>query len=105
MYKAFFDLGSWYDDAPKQASDGSFEDGAGNKATATRLREAKDLRFKWRTSGSPDETEVDVTFPPRGNGKPGITLMHNRIQTREEADGLRRAWSEAFDRMKAKLEG
>ena len=47
---------------------------------------------------------VDVTFQDKGKGKTGLMLNHHRIQNRPEADGLRAAWSAAFDRLKAMLE-
>lgn len=49
-------------------------------------------------------TLVDVTIADKGKGKTGLTLMHQRIQNRPEADGLRNAWSQAFDRLKLHLE-
>jgi hypothetical protein len=33
-----------------------------------------------------------------------VQVTHDRIQTREEADGLRAGWGEALDRLKAYLE-
>jgi hypothetical protein len=46
---------------------------------------------------------VDVAFAAKGS-KTGITLNHTRIQARDEADGLRAAWTAAFDRLKTALE-
>ncbi len=45
-----------------------------------------------------------VTFADKGKGKTLVTLMHNRIQNRTEADGLRAAWGAAFDKLKQMLE-
>jgi uncharacterized protein YndB with AHSA1/START domain len=103
---AAWTLGSldWFEDSPSLAEDKSIKDSTGNEGIALRVRENKDLRYKWTSGGRPDETQVDVTFAAEG-GKTMLTLTHNRIQTREEADGLRRAWSEAFVRLKALLEG
>ncbi len=70
----------------------------------TRMREGKDIKAKWQTPGGSGESDVDAMFTDKA-GKTGITLNHNRIQTREEADGLRRFWSEALDEIKKKLEG
>jgi uncharacterized protein YndB with AHSA1/START domain len=95
---------SWIGDSASLADDKSFEDANGNKATALRIRENKDLRYRWQTAGSPDETQVEVTIADKGGGKTLITLMHNRIQTREESDGLRRAWGDAFNALKMQLE-
>lgn len=105
VYAAFTgaDLNRWLGDGAVADADGSVSDSNGNKGTATRVRPDKDLRYKWQTAGVDGETEVDVAFAEK-NGKTGITLTHNRIQTRAESDGLRRAWGEAFDRLKAMLE-
>jgi uncharacterized protein YndB with AHSA1/START domain len=67
------------------------------------VRQDKDLRFTWNTKGSTDDAQVDVMFAETA-GKTGMTPTHGRIQTRAEADGLRRAWGEAFDRLKKRLE-
>jgi hypothetical protein len=69
----------------------------------SRIREGKDIRAKWETPGGSGETDLDVMFVEK-DGKTSITLNHNRIQTREEADGLRRYWSETLADIKSKLE-
>lgn len=69
----------------------------------TRVREGKDIRASWRTPGVEHDTEVEVLLADKG-GKVAITLNHSRIQTRDEADGLRRAWSEELAALKADLE-
>lgn len=94
----------WWGDSPKVGEDNSVIDASGNRATATRVRENKDLRYKWETGGRGDITDLDVAFADKGKGKTGITLTHQRIQDRAEADGLRKAWTEAFDRLKKSLE-
>lgn len=73
------------------------------QATITRDRESKDLRYKWHTAGVPNSTELDIVIN-EAKGKVLVTLTHGRIQTRDEADGLRRAWGTLFDRTKTVLE-
>jgi len=68
-----------------------------------RVREGKDVRATWHTSGVPSPTEVEAAVKDV-DGKVGITLMHKRIDTREEADGLRRAWQARLDEIKRTLE-
>ncbi len=99
-------LGKWFGTGTKATvqDGGSFEDKDGNSGNYLRVRPNKDLRFTWMGSGSETPTQVDVAFADKGKGKTGITLTHNRIQTRAEADGLRAAWSAAFDRLKLHLE-
>jgi len=72
-------------------------------AEILRVRDGKDSRAKWTTPGIEGATEVDALLAVQGD-KVGITLNHTRIQTREEADGLRRAWSEALAKVKSECE-
>lgn len=109
VYAAFADqaqLRKWFGDqvAAKVAEQETFSDAAGNRGTYLRVRHDKDLRFTWKGKQSPAESLVDIAFAAKGADKTGITLTHNRIQNRDEADGLRAAWGAAFDRLKAALE-
>lgn len=97
-------LVAWFGDEPAATPDGGFTDSNGNRASATRVRPDKDIRYNWNTAGSSDPTEVEVLFAEKG-GKTGITLNHNRIQSREEADGLRKSWGAALTQLKELLEG
>lgn len=91
--------------AKSSAKDGgTFDDGDGSSGKFLRVRENKDLRFTWNHQSAEAETLVDVAFADKGKGKTGITLMHQRLQNRKDADGLRNAWGAAFDRLKAMLE-
>lgn len=72
---------------------------AGCKGVFTRVRPDKDLRFTWEHRGSTAPMQVDVQFQ-EAKGKCLINVMTSRIQTRNEADGLRQAWSEALVRLK-----
>jgi uncharacterized protein YndB with AHSA1/START domain len=110
VYAAFVEserLAQWLGKGIKtNASEGSkFEDSDGNSGQFLRVRENKDVRLTWQGSKSDAPTQVDIAFADKGKGKTGITLTHNRIQTRAEADGLRAAWGTAFDRLKSILEG
>lgn len=98
------DITKWLGEDVVLEPDMSISDSNGNVGKATRVRENKDLRYVWQTAGVPNETALDVTFPDNGKGKVTVMANHARIQTREEADGLRRAWGEAFDRLKALVE-
>lgn len=82
-----------------------YSDEGGNKGQWTRLRPGKDARLTWQTAGVNTQTQVDVAFADKGKGKTGVTLIHQRIQTPAESDGVRRAWAGYFDAMKSKLEG
>lgn len=69
--------------------------------TVGRIRPAKDIRMVWSSPGRPP-TEIEIQFAVMG-GKTTINFYHKRIGTRAEADGLRRAWGAALDRLKARV--
>jgi uncharacterized protein YndB with AHSA1/START domain len=92
---------AWFDGTVE--SDHSLTSAQGHTAKASRVRQDKDLRYVWQTKGIDSPTDLDVMFAEK-NGKTGITLSHSRIQTREEADGVRAAWGEALNKLKAELE-
>jgi uncharacterized protein YndB with AHSA1/START domain len=85
-------------------NDGTFDDGCGNSGDYLRVRDNKDLRMTWSNPDAESTTRVDVAFVDKGKGKTGITLNHQRIQNRREADGLRLAWADAFEKLKQLLE-
>jgi uncharacterized protein YndB with AHSA1/START domain len=110
VYAAWSDakaFAKWFGDGLKAkiTDGGEFSDGAGNTGTFTRVRADKDLRFSFENAKLSSPTLVDVMFADKGAGKTLVTLNHTRIQTRAEADGLRAAWGEAFDRLKKQVEG
>ena len=76
---------------------------AGCKGTFKRIRPDKDLRFTWEHKGCAAPMQVDVQFQDN-KGKCLMNVMTSRIQTRAEADGLRNAWAEALNRLKAMCE-
>jgi len=106
VYRGFTEAGhnSWLGCNP--ATEGApFTDDAGNTGTWLRLRPGKDVRIAWRTAGTAHPSMVDAVFADKGGGKTGITVNHARVQSREEADGLRSAWLAALDALKKQLEG
>ncbi len=110
VYQAWSDaklLGKWFGAGTKAAvkDGGRFEDDGGHSGEYLRVRADKDLRFTWLDGKAEAATQVDVAFADKGKGKTGITLNHQRIQNRPEADGLRAAWGEALERLKGMLEG
>ncbi|MBM4366986.1 MAG: SRPBCC domain-containing protein [Deltaproteobacteria bacterium] len=66
-----------------------------------RIRGDKDIRMTWDTAGY-GPSEIEIQFNVMG-GKTTINFYHKRLATRDEADGLRRAWGEALDRLKARV--
>ena len=109
VYAAWTDPGTlakWFGPGVKAkvATDGQFNDGCGNSGSYLRVRADKDLRFTWVNEEAVSTTQVDVAFADKGKGRTGITLNHQRIQNRDEADGLRKAWGDAFAELKLILE-
>lgn len=100
------ELSKWFGPATKaEVKDGGiFANKDGDKGTFLRVRENKDLRLTFETAGSSALTQVDVQFQDKGKGKTGLLVNHTRIQTREEADGLRAAWADALDKLKTTCE-
>lgn len=68
-----------------------------------RIREGKDVRAIWHTPGAEAPTEIEATVKETA-GKVAIAVMHKRIDARDEADGLRRAWQSRLDEIKRDLE-
>lgn len=103
VYAAFATPGpaAWFDGVIE--ADHNLRSNQGHTGRATRVRQDKDLRYVWQTKGVENATELDVMFADK-NGKTGITLSHSRIQTRDEADGVRSAWGDALNKLKAELE-
>ncbi len=109
VYRACSDpklLTNWFGDGVQANVEvgGTLIDKQKNQAEFLRVRPDKDLRFTWRSPNSPSTTQVDLAFAAKGDAKTGLTLTHNRIQNRDEADGLRAAWGAAFDRLKNLVE-
>ena len=68
------------------------------QGTVGRIRPAKDIRLAWQSPGF-GATDVEIQFNEMG-GKTTVNIYHKRIASRDEADGLRRAWSGALDKLK-----
>jgi len=97
-------LDAWF--GPKNVLDlkagGSLTNADGNAADVKGLTAGKTIRLVWKDASAPG-TPVEVKLQPAA-GKPTVMVTHDRLQTREEADGLRAAWGEALDRLKKLVE-
>jgi uncharacterized protein YndB with AHSA1/START domain len=82
---------------------GELANGDGNRAQLRKLNPGKGLRLLWSQPGVAADTPVEVKFQPSG-ARTTVMVTHDRLQGRAEADGLRRAWGEALERLKAVLE-
>ncbi len=59
--------------------------------------------MKSMRGGRTDGTKVDVSFTDKGPAKSTVTIQHRKIQTKAQADGVRREWTARLDRLKALL--
>ncbi|MCK7594391.1 SRPBCC family protein [Pseudomarimonas salicorniae] len=83
---------------------GLLRNGDGNRATFRKINPGKSIRMLWQQPGAGEDTPVEIKFAPAG-AKTTVMVTHERLQTREEADGLRAAWGSALERLKALVEG
>jgi len=75
----------------------------GNQATLRRVNVGRNLRLMAEDAGLSLPTPVEIKFTSNG-AKCTVMVAIERLQTRAEADGYRRAWSDALDRLKEALE-
>ena len=75
----------------------------GNRATVKKANPGKTIRLSWEDPDLTLATPVEFKFAPAG-AKTTVMVTIDRLQTRAEADGYRRAWGEALDRMKSVVE-
>jgi uncharacterized protein YndB with AHSA1/START domain len=82
---------------------GSLINADGNRAQIKKLSPGKTIKLIWQQADAAPDTPVEVKFAPAGT-KTTVMITHERLQTRADADGLRRAWGEALDQLKRVLE-
>jgi uncharacterized protein YndB with AHSA1/START domain len=83
---------------------GALRNGDGNQALIRKLSPAKTIKLVWQQPDAAPDTPVEVKFAP-AVAKTTVMITHERLQNRADADGLRRAWGEALERLKAVIEG
>lgn len=108
VYAAFVDAGElaqWYGSGIKGGTKegDALETADGDKWEMLRVRENKDLRFNFTAPGFGSPSLMDVQFQDKG-GKTGLLINSTRLQSRAEADGVRAAWAEALNKLKAHCE-
>lgn len=99
-------LNAWF--GPKHELDlsegGHWRNADGNRATIKKVNAGKNIRLVAEDAGLTLPTPVEIKFEAKGD-KCTVMVSIERLQTRAEADGYRRAWSEALERLKAIVEG
>jgi uncharacterized protein YndB with AHSA1/START domain len=82
---------------------GHWRNGDGNRATIKKVNVGKNIRMIAEDPGLTLATPVEIKFTPNGKNCT-VMIAIERLQTRAEADGYRRAWGEALERLKAFIE-
>lgn len=82
---------------------GELANADGNRAQLRKLNSGKSIRLAWRHEDGAADTPVEVKLQPAG-ARTSVVVTHERLPTRAAADGFRRAWAEALERLKAVLE-
>ena len=82
---------------------GHWRNADGNQATVRKATPGKTIRLTWEDEGLTMPTPVEIKFAPSG-AKTTVMVTIDRLQTRAEADGYRRAWGEVLERLKQTLE-
>jgi uncharacterized protein YndB with AHSA1/START domain len=86
------------------ADGATLENADGNLATVKKANPGKAIRLVWQQPDAAPGTPVEIKLSPAG-AKTTVMVTHDRLQTRAEADGFRRAWGEALDRLRPVIEG
>ena len=82
---------------------GHWRNADGNRATIRKVNAGKNIRLIAEDEGLTLPTPVEIKFEGKGD-KCTVMVSIERLQTRAEADGYRRAWGDALDRLKAHVE-
>jgi uncharacterized protein YndB with AHSA1/START domain len=85
------------------ADGGSLRNGDGNRASIKKVSPGKTIKLIWQQTDAAPDTPVEIKFAPAG-AKTTVMITHERLQNRADADGMRRAWGEALDRLKLMVE-
>lgn len=82
---------------------GALRNADGNQAVIKKINAGKTIKLIWQCAEGAADSPVEVKFQPAGT-KTTVMITHERLQDRPAADGLRRAWGQALDRLKQLLE-
>lgn len=82
---------------------GHWRNADGNRASIRKATAGKNIRLLAEDEGLTLPTPVEIKFTPNG-ANCTVMVSIERLQTRAEADGYRRAWADALNRLKATVE-
>jgi uncharacterized protein YndB with AHSA1/START domain len=99
------ELDKWFSKKSKQdfKVGGRFENADGDSGEFVKIRENKDLKFTWENPRHAPGSLVEIKVQASGN-KTNVVVTHDRIQKRDDADGLRIGWMFALESLKVYLE-
>ena len=102
VLEEFSDGSWWLGKGVKVAEGASFDAGDGHKGKFKKVTPGKLIRFTWEGPGhAPAEVvEIKATVMP---GKTSVLISHDRLQTRDTADGMREAWAKVLNVLKDRL--
>jgi len=85
---------------------GRYSTASGDAGEFTRITDGKAIEFTWENPKHKPGTLVEAAFKPKGigNDKCVVTVSHERIQTRAEADDLKDAFTGVLNTLKKVLE-
>lgn len=98
----FADGSWWLGKGVKVAEGGSFDAGDGHKGRFKKVTPGKVIRFTWEgLRHAPVEViEIKATVTA---GKTSVLINHDRLQSRDTADGMREAWAKVLNELKDRL--
>jgi uncharacterized protein YndB with AHSA1/START domain len=98
-------LAKWFGAGTKMdfREGGAFSNPDGNRGQMKKINPGKVLRFTWEGEQHAPVEMVEVKFQPSG-AKCTVMITHDRLQSRETADGMRAAWGAALDTLKSQFE-
>lgn len=82
---------------------GELHNADGNVAIIRKVTAPKMIRLVWMQANAAPDTPVEVKVQPTG-AKTTVMITHDRLQSRSEADGMRRAWGAALERLRDTFE-
>jgi uncharacterized protein YndB with AHSA1/START domain len=65
------------------------------RITIRKVNSQKSIRATWIDG----QTSLDISFYPKGPERTQVTVQHSKLSNAEQADEMKRYWSEALDRL------
>lgn len=98
----FADGSWWLGKGVKVAEGEAFDAGDGHKGRFKKVTPGKLIRFTWEGPGHAPVEVIDIKAIVTA-GKTSLTINHDRLQSRDTADGMREAWAKVLNELKDRL--